>query len=198
MIPEVVRPLTERRTGAEREYEMPEACPVCGTAVVRDEGAVRLYCPNPFCPARVSQEYSHFAGRGGMDIEGAGWKVLEQLLQRGLVQRRGDFYRLTVDDLVGLDRFARKSAENLYEAIQRSRRRPLERVLNSLGIPQVGWTTAIDLARWLVAVVPRRRRAVPRACRRIPARGGHRVARAVRGSAGGRADGGREPCRLVR
>jgi DNA ligase (NAD+) len=121
---------------------------------VRDEGAVRHYCPNPFCPARVSQEYSHFAGRGGMDIEGAGWKVLEQLLQRGLVQRRGDFYRLTVDDLVGLDRFARKSAENLYEAIQRSRRRPLERVLNSLGIPQVGWTTAIDLARWLVAVVP--------------------------------------------
>jgi DNA ligase (NAD+) len=89
-----------------------------------------------------------------MDIEGAGWKVLEQLLQRGLVRRRGDFYRLSVEDLVGLDRFARKSAENLYEAIQRSRRRPLERVLNSLGIPQVGWTTAIDLARWLAAEAP--------------------------------------------
>jgi DNA ligase (NAD+) len=154
VIPEVVRPLPERRTGDEREFEMPPACPVCGTAVVRDEGAVRHYCPNPFCPARVAQEYQHFAGRGGMDIEGAGWKVLEQLLQRGLVKRRGDFYRLTVDDLVGLDRFARKSAENLYDAIQRSRRRPLERVLNSLGIPQVGWTTAIDLAHWLAAEVP--------------------------------------------
>ena len=199
VIPEVVRPLTERRTGAEREFEMPEACPVCGTAVVRDEGAVRHYCPNPFCPARVSQEYSHFAGRGGMDIEGAGWKVLEQLLQRGLVQRRGDFYRLTVDDLVGLDRFARKSAENLYEAIQRSRRRPLERVLNSLGIPQVGWTTAIDLARWLVARRAARRRAVPRArAAALPARAWPpSVTRAVRGGAGRRADGGREPRRVV-
>jgi DNA ligase (NAD+) len=89
-----------------------------------------------------------------MDIEGAGWKVLEQLLQRGLVKQRGDFYRLTVDDLESLDRFARRSAENLYEAIQRARRRPLERILAALGIPQVGWTTAVDLARWLATEVP--------------------------------------------
>src|SRR5206468_168439 len=82
--------------------------------VVQDEGAVRHYCPNPACPARVSQEFQHFVGRGGMDIEGAGWKALEQLLQTGLVKRRGDFYRLTVEQLEGLDRFARKSAENLH------------------------------------------------------------------------------------
>jgi DNA ligase (NAD+) len=154
VIPEVVRPLTDRRSGSEREYEMPAACPVCGTAIARDEGAVRHYCPNPACPARVGQEYGHFAGRGGMDIEGAGWKVIEQLLQTGLLKRRGDFYRWSVVDLEGLERFGRKSAENLYNAIQRSRSRPLERLVAALGIPQVGWTTAIDMAAWLAAEVP--------------------------------------------
>jgi DNA ligase (NAD+) len=154
VIPEVVRPIPERRTGDEREYEMPAACPVCGTPIVRDDGAVRHYCPNPGCPARVSQEFQHFVGRGGMDIEGAGWKALEQLLQTGLVKQRGDFYRLNVEDLEGLDRFARKSAENLHASIQKSRRRPLERIIAALGIPQVGWTTAIELAAWLAAEVP--------------------------------------------
>ncbi len=154
VIPEVVRPLPERRTGAERIFEMPARCPVCDTRIVRDEGAVRHYCPNLACPARVAQEFGHFVGRGGMDIEGAGWKALEQLLQTGLVKRRGDFYRLTVEDLEGLERFGRKSAENLHAAIQLSRRRPLERILAGLGIPQVGWTTAIELAAWLAAEVP--------------------------------------------
>jgi DNA ligase (NAD+) len=149
VIPEVVRPLPERRTGTERIFEMPAACPVCGTAIVRDEGAVRHYCPNQQCPARLAQEFGHFAGRGGMDIEGAGWSVLEQLLERGLVKTRGDFFRLTTEDLMSLDRFARKSAENLKASIERSRRRPLARVLNSLGIPQVGEQTAIDLAGWI-------------------------------------------------
>jgi DNA ligase (NAD+) len=154
VIPEVVRPIPERRTGTEREFEMPAACPVCGTGIVQDEGAVRHYCPNLACPARVAQEFGHFAGRGGMDIEGAGWHVLEQLLQRGLVKRRGDFYRLSIEDLESLERFARKSAENLHASIQKSRRRPLERVIAALGIPQVGWTTAIELAAWLAGEVP--------------------------------------------
>ncbi|HEX2756801.1 MAG TPA: NAD-dependent DNA ligase LigA [Candidatus Limnocylindrales bacterium] len=154
VIPEVVRPIVEKRTGAERPFAMPERCPVCATPIVRDEGAVRHYCPNLACPARVSQEFQHFVGRGGMDIEGAGWKVLEQLLQTRLVQRRGDFYRLSVEDLEGLERFGRKSAENLHAAIQKSRRRPLERILAGLGIPQVGWTTAVDLAAWLAGEVP--------------------------------------------
>jgi DNA ligase (NAD+) len=154
VIPEVVRPVLEKRPGDAREFQMPDACPVCGTAVVRDEGAVRHYCPNLACPARVAQEFGHFAGRGGMDIEGAGWAVLSQLLQRGMIHGRADFYRLTVEDLESLERFARKSAENLHAAIQRSRTRPLARVLNSLGIPQVGETTAIDLARWITRQVP--------------------------------------------
>ena len=154
VIPEVVRPIVEKRTGKEREFQMPAACPVCGTAVVQDEGAVRVYCPNVACPARLSQEFGHFVGRGGMDIEGAGWAVLSQLLERGLVKSRADFFRLTVEDLEGLERFARKSAENLHARIARARvGRPLARVLNGLGMPQVGESTAIDLARWLATRV---------------------------------------------
>ena len=154
VIPEVVRPFPERRTGTERVFEMPVDCPVCGTPIVRDEGAVRHYCPNLACPARRAQEFAHFLGRGGMDVEGAGWAVLEQLLERGMVHNRGDVFRLRVEDLETLDRFARKSAENLAAAIERARvGRPFARVLNSLGIPQVGEATAIDLARWLAGRV---------------------------------------------
>ncbi|HVM29702.1 MAG TPA: NAD-dependent DNA ligase LigA [Candidatus Limnocylindrales bacterium] len=154
VIPEVVRALVERRTGEEREFHMPPTCPVCDTPVVRDRDAVRHYCPNPLCPARVGQEFGHFVSRGGMDIEGAGWKVLVQLLERGLVRRRGDFFRLSVEDLESLERFARKSAENLKASIERARRRPLHRILFALGIPQVGEQTAIDLARWITAGWP--------------------------------------------
>ncbi|HEX2625821.1 MAG TPA: NAD-dependent DNA ligase LigA, partial [Candidatus Limnocylindrales bacterium] len=152
VIPEVVGPIVAKRDGTEREWDMPAACPVCGQPVVRDEGAVRHYCANVACPARVGQEFGYFAG--GMDMEGAGWAVLSQLLERGMLKRRGDFYRLTVEDLESLDRFARKSAENLYASIQRTKRRELARIIASLGIPQVGWTTAIELARWLAAEVP--------------------------------------------
>jgi DNA ligase (NAD+) len=148
VIPEVVRPILEKRTGAEREFEMPERCPICDTPIVRDEGSVRHYCPNLQCPARVGQEFGHFVG--SMDIEGAGVAVLSQLLERGLVKQRGDFFRLSVEDLVSLDRYAQKSAENLHGRIQRAKTgRPLARILLGLGIPQVGWQTAIDLADWL-------------------------------------------------
>jgi DNA ligase (NAD+) len=150
VIPEVVRPIVERRSGAERRYEMPATCPVCGTPVVQDEGAVRVYCPNTRCPARLSQEFGHFVGRGGMDIEGAGWAVLSQLLERGMIHSRADFFRLKAEDLETLERFAKKSAENLAKRIARARvGRPLARILNGLGMPQVGEQTAIDLANWL-------------------------------------------------
>ena len=97
VIPEVVRSIPERRTGAEREFEMPAACPVCGTAVEHAEGEVRYRCPNLGCPPASSRSSRHFAGRGGMDIEGAGYAVIAQLLERGLVRTRGDFYRLDVE-----------------------------------------------------------------------------------------------------
>ena len=99
VIPEVVRPILDKRPPDAREYVVPATCPVCATTVVQDEGAVRHYCPNPVCPARLSQAYAHFVGRGGMDIEGAGWAVLTQLLERGMVHRRADFFALTVDQL---------------------------------------------------------------------------------------------------
>ena len=149
VIPEVVRVIVEQRDGSEREFDMPAHCPVCGTAIVRDPDTVRHYCPNTLCPARVGQEFEHFVGRGAMDIEGAGWKVLSQLLEKGLVKTRGDFFRLTVDDLESLDRFARKSAENLYASIQRARVKPLFRIINGLGIAQVGGQTAIDMSGWI-------------------------------------------------
>jgi DNA ligase (NAD+) len=102
----------------------------------------------------VGQEFEHFVGRGGMDIDGAGWKVLSQLLERRLVKTRGDFFRLSVEDLESLDRFARKSAENLHASIQRARARPLFRIINGLGIPQVGEQTAIDMATWIARTWP--------------------------------------------
>ena len=154
VIPEVVRSLPERRTGAEREFEMPVACPVCHAEVVRDEGEVRHRCSNPFCPAQVIQGLGHFVGRGGMDIEGAGYVVLDQLLTRGLVKTPADFYRLTLDDILGLERYAQKSAENLLTSIDRSRTRPLARILNALGIRHVGEQTAIDLADWIAGEWP--------------------------------------------
>jgi DNA ligase (NAD+) len=156
VIPEVVRVIAERRTGEERVYEMLATCPVCSTPIARDPAAVRHYCPNTLCPARVGQEFGHFAGRGAMDIDGAGWKVLEQLLARGMIKTRGDFFRLSVEDLESLDRFGRKSAENLKAAIERARRRPLFRIINGLGIPQVGEQTAIDLSTWLAQAWPPR------------------------------------------
>ena len=140
-----------------------------------------------------------------MDIEGAGWAVLEQLLQRGMVKRRGDFYRLSVEDLETLDRFARKSAENLYAAIQRSRRRPLERIIAALGIPQVGWTTAIELASWLVEQLPARDgepmggpTAGWPAATAFLGDDGPRAPGAVRGGRGDRPDRGREHRPLLR
>lgn len=155
VIPEVVRSIVERRTGTERVFEMPRACPACGGPVVRDDGAARHYCPNPGCPARRIHEFGHFLGRGGMDVEGAGWAVLQQLLVRGMVRTRGDIFRLSVEQLETLDRFARRSAENLAAAIERARvGRPFARVLSSLGIPQVGEATAVDLASWLADRVP--------------------------------------------
>ncbi len=177
VIPEVVRPIVERRTGTEREFEMPTTCPVCGSPVVRDEGAVRTYCPNtpvrPGCPRSSGTSW----GAAGWTSRAPATRSCEQLLQRGLVKSRGDFFRLAVEDLESLERFGRKSAENLHGSIERARvGRPLARVLNALGIPQVGETTAIDLARWIAA---RGARAARTGCAEVGAIRGSGVARAA-------------------
>ncbi|MDP9250175.1 MAG: NAD-dependent DNA ligase LigA, partial [Chloroflexota bacterium] len=155
VIPEVVSAVIDARDGSETVWEMPAACPACGTAAVREEGEVVWRCPNPWCPAQRIGGLLHFTGRGGMDVEGAGYAVINQLIERGLLTEPADVYRLSTETLEGLDRFARKSAENLMSAIDASRRRPLARILNALGIRHVGEQTAIDLAAWLTREVPR-------------------------------------------
>ena len=155
VIPEVVSAVLDARDGTERIWEMPAACPVCGTAAVREEGEVVTRCPNPYCPAQRVGGLLHFSGRGGMDIDGLGGKIMIQLVERELVREPADVFRLNADILEGLDRLGRKSAENLSAAIDAARHRPLGRIINGLGIRHVGGQTAVDLASWLASELPR-------------------------------------------
>ena len=138
VIPEVVAVVKERRTGKERPFRMPERCPVCGAKVVRlpDEAAHR--CTNSACPAQVKERIRYFASKNAMDIEGLGVKLVAQLVDKGLVKDVGDLYFLTKEQLASLDRMAEKSAENLLEALERSKEREPARVLCALGIRHVG------------------------------------------------------------
>jgi len=155
VIPEVVSAVVDARDGSETVWEMPSHCPVCGTEALREEGEVVTRCPNPYCPAQRIGGLLHFSGRGGMDVDGLGAKIMMQLVERDLVHEPADVFRLDVDTLEGLERLGRKSAENLHAAIGAARRRPLSRILNSLGIRHVGEQTAIDLAAWLSRELPR-------------------------------------------
>jgi DNA ligase (NAD+) len=155
VIPEVVSAVVEARDGSEAVWEMPSHCPVCGTEAVREEGEVVWRCPNPWCPAQRLGGLLHFSGRGGVDIDGLGYKIMLQLIERELVREPADIFRLNVETLEGLERLGRKSAENLHAAILEARRRPLARILNGLGIRHVGGQTATDLARWLMTETPR-------------------------------------------
>ena len=141
VIPEVVS-VRDPRPG----WRMPERCPVCGGEVVREEPYVAHRCINPFCPAQRLERLRHFASRGTMNIDGLGTSTLQQLIDRELVKEPADIYRLTMDDLTGLERYAEKSAQNLMAQIEGSRSPPLGRFLNALGIPQVGEATADLLA----------------------------------------------------
>jgi DNA ligase (NAD+) len=155
VIPEVVSAVVDARDGSETEWEMPAACPVCGTQALREEGEVVTRCPNPYCPAQRIGGLLHFSGRGGMDVDGLGYKIMLQLAERELVREPADIFRLEVETLEGLDRLGRKSAENLHASIQRARHRPMSRILNGLGIRHVGEQTAIDLGAWLAQEIRR-------------------------------------------
>jgi DNA ligase (NAD+) len=155
VIPEVVSAVTDARDGSETVWEMPKACPVCGTEAVREDGEVVVRCPNPYCAAQRIGGLLHFAGRGGMDVDGLGYKIMLQLVERDLVKEPADIFRLDTDALEGLERLGRKSAEKLHASIEAARRRPLARILNGLGIRHVGGQTAIDLAAWLARDLPR-------------------------------------------
>jgi DNA ligase (NAD+) len=147
VIPEVVKVVEGRRTGSEKPYRMPEKCPVCGSKVVRLEGEVAHRCIDLACPAQIRENIRHFVSRGGMDIEGLGDKIVSQLLDAGLIQDPADLYAITKEQLLELERFADKSAENLIAAIARSKHPPLERLLFALGIRHVGEYVAKILAR---------------------------------------------------
>ncbi len=149
VIPDVVRVLTERRTGQERLVPIPERCPACGAPVVKIEGEVVPRCQGLSCPAQLKESLKHFARRAGMDIDGLGDRYIDQLLQLGLVGNVADLYRLTKEDLFRFERMGDKLAENLLAAIEGSKRRPLSRFLNALGIRHVGEHMAKVLARQL-------------------------------------------------
>jgi DNA ligase (NAD+) len=146
VIPYVVRVLPERRTGGERQFVMPERCPVCGSEVFREEGEAAYRCIGISCPAKLKESLAFFGSRGAMDIEGLGEKLVDQLVERGLVRDIADLYSLTLEQLAGLERMAAKSAQNLLDALERSKHSTLPRFLTALGIRHVGEATAKLLA----------------------------------------------------
>jgi DNA ligase (NAD+) len=145
VIPKIVEVDNDHPRGT-REIEAPEKCSVCGTKVVRAEGEVDYRCVNANCPAKLLGTILHFASRGVMNIDGMGESLVNQLIERGLVKNVGDIYDLTKDKLIGLERFADKSAQNILNEIKRSKDLPLERVIYGLGIRMVGERTAQFLA----------------------------------------------------
>ena len=147
VIPQIVASLPELRDGSESVFAMPTRCPACGSRVVRLEAEAAWRCFNTTCPARIKQSIGHFASKGALDIDGLGGKLIDQLVERGLVARLGDLFRLDRDTLAALDRMGPKSADNLVQAIHRARTVPLARLLYGLGIPEVGATTADLLAQ---------------------------------------------------
>jgi len=146
VIPQVVAPVVSKRTGKERFFVMPSRCPACGGEVVKPEGEVMTRCTNASCPAQIYELLTHFVSRGGMDIEGVGEKLAAALLHSGLVKDVADLYSLRKEELIGLERMAEKSAQNVLNAIEESKHRPLSRVIFALGIRHVGAETAELLA----------------------------------------------------
>ncbi len=146
VIPQIISPVPEKRTGAERAWEMPKQCPVCRTPVIREEEDAGVYCPNASCPGRRLEGLVHFAGRGTMDIRGLSYQRIQQLVEAGLVKDAADLYDLTLESLVRLDRFADKSAQQLVDAIAASKQQPLNRLIFALGVRHVGSTVAETLA----------------------------------------------------
>jgi DNA ligase (NAD+) len=147
VIPKVAKVIDDKdHPRGKQEIEAPEKCPVCGTKVVRTEGEVDYRCVNANCPAKLLGTILHFASRGVMNIDGMGEALVTQLTERGLVRNVADIYKLTKADLLSLERFADKSAQNILDEIENSKKLPLERVIYGLGIRMVGERTAQFLA----------------------------------------------------
>ena len=146
VIPEVVGPVVSKRSGDERAFEMPAKCPSCGSDIVRPEGEVVARCTGLDCPSQRLERISHFAGRGAMDIEGLGYQTISALIEKGWLKDVSDIYYVKPEQLAELDGFAEKSIDNLMNAIEASKTRPLGNFLVALGILHVGATAAHQLA----------------------------------------------------
>ncbi len=147
VIPEIVKTITAKRTGAERVFHMPAQCPVCGSEVLRLQGEAVSRCVNANCPAQVKERIKHFASKGAFDIDGLGDKLVSQLVDKGLLKSYADLFFLDKETVAGLERMAEKSAQNLMDAIQRSKQISLGRFFYALGIRHVGEHIAHVLAR---------------------------------------------------
>lgn len=148
VIPEVVRPLTEKRTGTETAFHFPDHCPVCGSEVTRLPGEAAIRCLNLSCPAKLVQGLIYFVSKAGLDIEGLGKKWIETLVDKGLITTPADIFRLRKQDLLGLERMGEKLAGNILEAIEDARQRTtLESLIAALGIQLVGRQTASMLSQ---------------------------------------------------
>jgi len=147
VIPYVIGPEVDLREGGEQTYTPPETCPACGQSVEHPEEGVAYYCVNLSCPAQLIRNLEHFVSRSAMDIEGLGIKIVQQLVQEGLLEDVADLYYLEKDDLLALEGFGEKKAENILAAVDQSREQDLARLLTGLGIRGVGEVVAADLAR---------------------------------------------------
>lgn len=146
VIPDIIKVLPDLRTGKEREFKMPAACPICGSKTRRNDGEAMYYCTNPNCWAKEREYFYHFVSRQAFDIKGLGVKIIDRLLDVGLVSDPADIFELKEGDLIPLQRFAEKSARNLIDAIGSRKRIPLSRFIFALGIRNVGEKTAYDLS----------------------------------------------------
>ena len=149
IIPQVVRFIPEERPSEARPYVFPKSCPACETELLRAEGETAIRCPNGSCPAQVRERIEYYASRNCMDVENLGQAVVEQLVERNLVRDPADLYDLRREDLLELEGFAEKSADNLLSALEESKTRELWRLLRGLGVKHVGAAAAKDLAREL-------------------------------------------------
>ena len=147
VIPEVVEVIKEKRTGEEQEFEMPKICPVCGSHVVREEGEAAVRCIGIECEAKLFRSIVHFASKAGMDIEGLGYQIVKELLDRELIKNIADIYYLKLEDIASMKKNGKKFAQNLINAIQKSKENDLSRLIAALGIRQVGNKAAKILAK---------------------------------------------------
>ena len=147
VIPEVVEIIKSKRTGKEKEFKMPQFCPVCGGPAIREEGEVATRCIGIECSAKLFRTIVHFASKDCMNIDGLGYSIIETLMQKGLIKNIADIYSLTIDQIASLKKNGKKFAQNLIDAINNSKKNNLDRLINSLGIRHIGTKTAKLLAR---------------------------------------------------